>query len=371
MARKRSPGLIKRGAIWHINKKIDGRRISESTHASSLAEAERYLLHRLEAVRQASLYGIRPMRSFRQAAIKFLNENQYKASLHIDARLLKQLDSFIGHLPLTSIHYGQLQPYIQARKTAGVKNRTINYGLQVVRRILNLAAQEWIDEHGLSWIGTAPKIRLLPEENKRLPYPLAKEEEERLFDYLPVHLKQMAIFAVNTGCRDQEICHLQWTWEVAVPELNTYVFIIPASLVKNRHPRLVILNQQAKQVIESQRGQHPVFIFTYRSKPLSRMLNSAWLRARIKAHLPQVRVHDLKHTFGRRLRAANVSYEDRQDLLGHKSQRVTTHYSSAELANLIAAVNAIGTQTSSTNLFTLLKHSAPPAPASVSDTPST
>ncbi len=51
----------------------------------------------------------------------------------------------------------------------------------------------------------------------------------------------------------------------------------------------------------------------------------------------RVRVHDLKHTFGRRLRAAGVSFEDRQDLLGHKSSRITTHYSEAELANLIAA----------------------------------
>jgi integrase len=50
-----------------------------------------------------------------------------------------------------------------------------------------------------------------------------------------------------------------------------------------------------------------------------------------------VRVHDLKHSFGRRLRAAGVSFEDRQDLLGHKSTRITTHYSAAELANLIAA----------------------------------
>jgi len=50
-----------------------------------------------------------------------------------------------------------------------------------------------------------------------------------------------------------------------------------------------------------------------------------------------VRVHDLKHTFGRRLRASGVSFEDRQDLLGHKSSRITTHYWAAELANLIAA----------------------------------
>ena len=50
-----------------------------------------------------------------------------------------------------------------------------------------------------------------------------------------------------------------------------------------------------------------------------------------------MRVHDLKHTYGRRLRAAGVSFEDRQDLLGHKSGRITTHYSAPELVNLIEA----------------------------------
>lgn len=65
------------------------------------------------------------------------------------------------------------------------------------------------------------------------------------------------------------------------------------------------------------------------------------MRARTKAGLPQVRVHDLKHTFGRRLRAAGVSFEDRQDLLGHRSGRITTHYSAAELSRLIDAANSV------------------------------
>jgi hypothetical protein len=52
-----------------------------------------------------------------------------------------------------------------------------------------------------------------------------------------------------------------------------------------------------------------------------------------------VRVHDLKHTLGRRLRAAGVSLEDRQDLLGRKSGRITTDYSRPELENLIEAAN--------------------------------
>ena len=47
------------------------------------------------------------------------------------------------------------------------------------------------------------------------------------------------------------------------------------------------------------------------------------------------------HTYGRRLRAAGVSFEDRQDLLGHKSGRITTHYSAVELENLIEAANKV------------------------------
>jgi hypothetical protein len=52
-------------------------------------------------------------------------------------------------------------------------------------------------------------------------------------------------------------------------------------------------------------------------------------------------VHDLKHICGRRLRAAGVSFEDRQDLVGHRSGRITTHYSGAELAKLIESANRV------------------------------
>jgi hypothetical protein len=78
-----------------------------------------------------------------------------------------------------------------------------------------------------------------------------------------------------------------------------------------------------------------------RGHRIETMNNNAWQKARVRADLRQVRVHDLKHTFGRRLRAAGVSFEDRQDLLGHRSGRITTHYSAAELQNLLEAANRV------------------------------
>ena len=50
-------------------------------------------------------------------------------------------------------------------------------------------------------------------------------------------------------------------------------------------------------------------------------------------------VHNLRHTYATRLRAAGVSHEDRKDLLGHSNGSMTTHYSQAEVSNLIAASN--------------------------------
>ena len=305
-----------------------------------MREAERYLARRLEETRQAEVYGVRPDRTFRQAATKHLNES-FKSSIKDDASWLKKLDSFIGDLPLESVHMGTLAPFIEARRNEGVKTRTINQALKVVRHILNLAATEWIDEYGLSWLQSSPKIKLLPEFDLRKPYPLNWDEQEKLFKELPIHLANMALFKVNTGCREREVCSLKWEWEIAIPELSTSVFIVPGQNVKNRIDRLIVLNRVASSVIESVRGQHPEFVFSFRGKPIQRMNNSGWREAKKSSGIQNVRVHDLKHTFGRRLRAAGVSYEDRQDLLGHKSGRITTHYSSAEITSLIEAANKV------------------------------
>ncbi len=183
-----------------------------------------------------------------------------------------------------------------------------------MRRILNLAASEWVDEQGLTWLHAPAKIKLTPNPLRRQPYPLSWDEQSRLFRELPSHLAEMALFAVNTGCRASEISGLRWDWEVQVPEMETSVFIVPGARVKNGDERLVVLNRVARSVIEGQRQRHATHVFTYNGVPVRSMFNSAWKKARLRAGLPMVRVHDLKHTFGRRLRAAGSSFEDRQDL---------------------------------------------------------
>ena len=245
MGRKRTPGLYKRNEVWHIDKHIGGRRVCRSTGAAKLDEAECFVARLAEQTRQAQIYGVRPVRSFEQAAAKFVLDNRQKRSLRSDIGRLKLLMPWIGHVPLEKLHRGMLQPWIEHRCRDGVSVGTINHGLKVVRHVLNLAATEWVDGYGMTWLATAPKIKLLPDTDKRQPYPLNWEEQARLFRELPSHLAAMALFAVNTGCRDSEVCNLRWEWEVQVPELNNSVFIIPGQHVKNGDDRLVVLNRIA------------------------------------------------------------------------------------------------------------------------------
>ena len=83
-------GLTKRGGIWHIDKQqYRGSRICESTGTSSLAKAQEHLAKRMSDIREAHLHGVRPSRTFRVAATKYLEDYAHKKSIGDDALHLK------------------------------------------------------------------------------------------------------------------------------------------------------------------------------------------------------------------------------------------------------------------------------------------
>ena len=94
-------------------------------------------------------------------------------------------------------------------------------------------------------------------------------------------------------------------------------------------------------IIEWQRGKDPIWVFPDRGKPVSSMNNTAWQRARRQAGLRAVRIHDLRHTFGCRLRAAGVSMEDREVLLGHANHSMAGQYASADVGRLLKQTKLI------------------------------
>lgn len=382
MGQKTISGLQLRKGIWHIDKQVRNfGRLCESTGTGERQEAEAYLIRRLEGIRAETVFGVRQRRLWREAATRFLEEYAHQPSIGHSAIYLKQLDPYVGDLFIHEIDDEALQAYVEDRLELGRAPRTINIALQRVVRILNLAARKWRDDQKRPWLDAVPMIEMLDEKaTQRSPYPLSWDEQAILFDELPGHLTKMALYKVNTGSREQEVCKLRWDWEISVPELKTSVFLIPANFggrtesagVKNREDRLIVLNDVARSVIESQRGLDDDWVFPYNGSPMHRMNDSAWKKARVRAAsrwekekrkpahwgFAHLRVHDLKHTFGRRLRAADVPEEDRKSLLGHTDGSITSHYSSAELTKLIEYANRVSATDTRSPSLTILKRRA-------------
>lgn len=368
MARTRTSGItVDTHGNRIVSKQVLGTTIFCRLGKVTQEAAEQWLAGAIERTRLERTRGSRPRVTFREASVRYLREYANLASIESAAWHVEMLDKWIGDLRLDDVCDETLEPFRQERlEVDGVTVTTCKRSLEVVRRILNLAARKWRHPNRMTWLETVPLLTMEKDGNVRKPYPLTWEEQRYLFGELRADPNgQMALFKVNTGTREQEVCGLEWSWEVQVPELNTSVFVIPGEGVKNREDRLVVLNDVAKSVIDARRAmakaefdktkEQPRWVFTYRGRRLECMNNTAWQNARKNAAkkwqkekevappqgFARVRIHDLKHTFGRRLRSAGVGEETRKVLLGHKNGDITTHYSGAELAELIAAVNRI------------------------------
>ena len=161
MGRSRTSGIITdEDGNKVVNKVYQGRRIFRRLGAVSQQEAEQWLARQTEERRKAREFGTRPERNFADAAEKYLIERAHKASIDTDALHITALLPFIGKRPLRQIHDATLEPFKAQRRRDGVSETTIKRALEVVRCILNLAARSWRDEHGLTWLETAPLITM-------------------------------------------------------------------------------------------------------------------------------------------------------------------------------------------------------------------
>jgi len=373
MGRSRTSGIVTdAGGNRIINKVHQGTRIYARLGRVTLAVAEADLRKRIAAVEEDAQCASAARRTFGKACVRYLTEKSAKRSIDTDAYHVELIEPWLGTLELVAIHNDTPELVAFRRHRLEVDKvcaTTVKRTLEVVRHILNLAARKWRTEDNQPWLPMAPPLLDMPKNpHARAPYPLAWDEQRLLFSWLPKHLAEMALFKVNTGTRESEVSGLQWVWEQKLPELSTSVFVIPGGHVKNTEDRLVVMNETARAVIEARRGEHATHVFSLSGKPVAKMNNTAWQRARREAAqqyeaelgrpcpavFAKVRVHDLKHTYGRRLRSAGVSLETRKLLLGHKNGDITTHYSAAEIGELIAATNRISVAKGTPNI-TLLR----------------
>lgn len=362
---------------WHVDKIFRGHRLPRRSFGTQ-GEAEDWVEEQV-AARKAPAPGVVP--TFDRAAAHYVKKHEAKTSIELDMYLLGLVVPFIGALRLDQVDDDALEPFKQAmqlpRVVAGktkrpLKQKSINLALDRVRRILNLASRTWRAE-GKYWLPTAPPIiSMLAEDDARLPMQLAWREQREHLQKLPAHLARMALFDLNTGLRDEPLCNLRWAWEVQLPGGGS-VFVVPKRYVKGRkQDRVVVCNSVAQSIVESARGQHPEFVFVYSAiskagrppvyRPIETMDNTAWQRWRGQ-HVPGLRVHDMRHTVGMRLREAGVPAATRDDILWHAREGMSDHYAVAQVLEIRSALELITTERHAGNvsLASLIREKSVPA----------
>lgn len=357
--RTRTKGIRLEGSERIIDKQYRGRRVFARLGEVSQEEAESWLRGRQAAIdaeeEQQSRRGAQ--RLFADGAAKYLIECQQREvrTLEWIAHHVKLLLPYVGAMTMAEVCNESFEDFKEDRLAEGTKNATINRSLTVARTIMNRAARVWRDD-GKPWLPSPPLIEMLDEKSQmRQPRPITWAEQGMLLPALPPHLADMAEFAVNTGARDENVCGLRWEWERPVPELKRSVFVIPPECYKAKRAHVLVLNDVAWKIVERQRDRHADYVFVWRRERVKNldqapameyqrigtMNNTGWQAARKAVGLEQVRVHDLRHTFGQRLRQAGVSEEDRALLLGHAIAGMPQHYASATVARLVQAANSV------------------------------
>jgi len=222
-------------------------------------------------------------------------------------------------MTLAEITPARISEYKSIRRIEGAKPATLSRELEVLRHALNLAVREW------EWLDRSPFERVRIERvNNKIERWLTLEEEEKLLNASLPWLREIIIFALNTGMRQDEILSLKWS-EIDLPRRAATLLF-----TKNKEKRTVPLNQTVMALLSAKGRVRSIsgYVFTSQAETKidARNLLRAFYAARTKAKLEDVRFHDLRHTFATRLVQSGVDLYVVKELLGHKTITMTMRY---------------------------------------------
>lgn len=318
-------GLYKRNSsqYYWMSFRINGRRAFESTETTNKKLAEKIYAKRLTEITEGKWFANEARkRRFEELRERYMTEhskiNKTATTQVRDGSAFKRLSGFFEGLMLMEITPAKISDYKSLRIKAGVKPSTISRELEVLRHALNLAIQ-W------EWIETSPfsKIKLDRPKNEIERW-ITPEEEKRLLDSSTPQLKEIIIFALNTGMRQDEILSLQWS------QVDLFRRNVTLLITKNKEKRTIPINQTVLDILKSKSKIRHISGYVFTSQAGIKIIASNLLRvyydARKKAGLEDVRFHDLRHTFATRLVQAGVDLYIVAKLLGHKDIRMTQRY---------------------------------------------
>jgi len=328
---------------WWVKISHGGRTIQRSTGTEDKAQAQEYHDKLKASLWEQQRLGVKPRRSWKEAAVRWLAETSDKATHDGDIKKLRWLDAFLGKLMLDEITLDVIDR-VKSERLKTVSKSTVNRYLAVVRSILLRARDEW------EWIDKAPKVKLFREPPGR-ERSITVEQAEALLRELPAHQRDVVLFTLATGLRQSNVLRLEWS-HVNLESGHAWV---DADQSKNRRPIAVPLNLKALEILRRQIGKHPARVFTYAGRPLDRANTHAWQKALKRAGIENFRWHDLRHTWATWHRQSGTPTHELQRLGGWRTSVMVERYAHLAPDHLATAANRLDSLLGGYDLATLGK----------------
>lgn len=204
-----------------------------------------------------------------------------------------------------------------------------NRSLEIISKMFNLA-EMW----GLRSDGTNPRRHIRKFEEKKRERYLSKEESKRLGEVLTAAKNNTAENSISaycievllyTGCRCGEIQTLKWEyidWEnscLRLPDTKTGARVVYVG-------QNVLTTLREVENLPQRPRDNPYVFWGGRENDFIRDLQKPWRKYRTAADLPDMRIHDLRHSFASYAISQGITLAMVGKLLGHTQTQTTARY---------------------------------------------
>ena len=327
--------IYKRGKVWYVDFYYRGRRIRKSLGVVSKRLAEQIEADLKAKIAKGEFLGVfeeKPV-LFEDAVKIYLGYSKTHKSPSTYDREISRFRIILPHFQGKYLHEiipKDIEAYISKRKEK-VKPATINRELTVLKAMFNKFI-EWGDIKE----NPVKSVKLLKEPPGRVRY-LTSDELSRFWEALkesPPHFQALVKIAFYTGMRKSEILSLKWKnidWK------NRTIVVIET---KNNERRVIPMNDEVYKVLlglaRHIRSEY-IFVNPETGKPYV-CFKRAWRTLLKRAKIKDFRFHDLRHNFASYLVMSGTDIRAVQELLGHKTLRMTQRYSHLAPGHLRSAV---------------------------------
>ena len=267
----------------------------------------------------------------------------YKRSWKTDFSMIRNhLVPQMGSKSMRYLSPPDVAIFVEHMKQKGYAIGTINRALVLLRYGYELAIR-W-KEPGIE-SNPVKEIKNIKDDNKLERY-LSNEQGQVLMQAVAqssnAMLQHIVLFLIYTGARKNEVLQACWqdidwhksSWRIPKTKSGK-IRHVPLSL-----GAVDLLNRLRIQVKPDHNGMQAIFSNPETGKPFISFFYS-WNSARVRAGMPEFRIHDLRHSFASYLVNAGRSLYEVQELLGHADIKTTSRYAHLSRERLAQAVEHV------------------------------